>query len=254
MRSRELAVLAGVTVRALRHYHQVGVLDEPPRSANGYREYAVHDLVRVLRIKRLAALGIPLSQVSAVLDDTTDSGSVLDDLDRDLQERITQLSMRRELLARIRGGQLSADVPVEVGPYLAMIEDAPEIFAAERDNAVLLHHLFSETQAIPSLHAQFEEPQQVERMAHIARRIASLHPGSSNEDLEAVVADLASVLAPTITAFIASASTAPMRLPAATLMNGLWSGLLNPELREVVRRLERRLAESAGQPAPIDGQ
>ncbi|WP_084195160.1 MerR family DNA-binding transcriptional regulator [Streptosporangium amethystogenes] len=37
MNSSELGSLAGVTVRALRHYHQVGVLDEPPRGPNGYR-------------------------------------------------------------------------------------------------------------------------------------------------------------------------------------------------------------------------
>ncbi|EED6225780.1 MerR family DNA-binding transcriptional regulator, partial [Salmonella enterica subsp. enterica serovar Haifa] len=49
MHSNELARLAGVTVRALRHYHQVGILAEPERRSNGYREYDVHDLIRVLR-------------------------------------------------------------------------------------------------------------------------------------------------------------------------------------------------------------
>lgn len=33
-----MARLAGVTVRTLRHYHQVQVLAEPPRTSNGYRE------------------------------------------------------------------------------------------------------------------------------------------------------------------------------------------------------------------------
>lgn len=60
MRSKELADLAGVTVRALRHYHQLGLLPEPPRAKNGYREYGAVDLARVLRIKRLSSLGISL--------------------------------------------------------------------------------------------------------------------------------------------------------------------------------------------------
>ena len=45
MRSGELAALAGVTVRTLRHYHQIGLLPEPERGGNGYRDYDVHDLL-----------------------------------------------------------------------------------------------------------------------------------------------------------------------------------------------------------------
>ncbi|WP_270479843.1 MerR family DNA-binding transcriptional regulator [Collinsella tanakaei] len=51
MKSNELAKLAGVTVRTLRHYHAIGLLDEPPRQANGYRDYRPEDLLRVLRIR-----------------------------------------------------------------------------------------------------------------------------------------------------------------------------------------------------------
>ncbi|HJF65313.1 MAG TPA: MerR family DNA-binding transcriptional regulator [Slackia equolifaciens] len=46
MRSKEVAEFAGVTVRTLRHYHQLGILPEPPRSANGYREYGAVDVAR----------------------------------------------------------------------------------------------------------------------------------------------------------------------------------------------------------------
>ncbi len=50
MRSRKPASLAGVTVRTIRHYHQIDLLAEPPRDANGYRRYGVQHLVRLLRI------------------------------------------------------------------------------------------------------------------------------------------------------------------------------------------------------------
>lgn len=40
MRSGELAELAGVSVRTLRHYHRIGLLPEPPRTSAGYRTYA----------------------------------------------------------------------------------------------------------------------------------------------------------------------------------------------------------------------
>ena len=68
MRSSEVARLAGVTVRALRHYHAIGLLPEPARSDNGYRDYDIDDLVRVLRVKRLASLGFPLERVGGMLE------------------------------------------------------------------------------------------------------------------------------------------------------------------------------------------
>ena len=35
----QLATYAGVTVRAVRHYHHVGLLPEPSRDGSGYRTY-----------------------------------------------------------------------------------------------------------------------------------------------------------------------------------------------------------------------
>ena len=69
VKSNELAKLAGVTVRTLRHYHAIGLLDEPPRQANGYRDYRPEDPLRVLRIRQLASLGFPLDQVAGMLDE-----------------------------------------------------------------------------------------------------------------------------------------------------------------------------------------
>ena len=36
LRSGDVAKLAGVTVRTLRHYRRIGLLPEPPRDDNGY--------------------------------------------------------------------------------------------------------------------------------------------------------------------------------------------------------------------------
>ena len=63
MRSKEMAKLAGVSVRTLRHYHSLGLMPEPERSANGYRDYSPADLARLLRIKRLASLGLDRKSV-----------------------------------------------------------------------------------------------------------------------------------------------------------------------------------------------
>ena len=43
-----------MTVRAIRHYHQRGLLAEPARDASGYRRYDGHAVVELIRIKTLA--------------------------------------------------------------------------------------------------------------------------------------------------------------------------------------------------------
>lgn len=50
----ELAALAGVSPRAIRHYHRVGVLPEPARSPSGYRLYDCDDVDRLLALRALA--------------------------------------------------------------------------------------------------------------------------------------------------------------------------------------------------------
>ena len=46
--TRELAELAGTTVKSVRYYHQLRLLDEPARLTNGYKQYEVRHLVRLL--------------------------------------------------------------------------------------------------------------------------------------------------------------------------------------------------------------
>ena len=58
---------AGTTPRAIRHYHRLGLLPEPARRANGYRDYSLADLARLLRIRWLADNGVPLGSISAML-------------------------------------------------------------------------------------------------------------------------------------------------------------------------------------------
>ena len=63
----EVARLAGVTPRTVRHYHATGLLPEPPRDSSGYRRYSSRDAITLIRAVRLRALGMPLPQVAARL-------------------------------------------------------------------------------------------------------------------------------------------------------------------------------------------
>jgi DNA-binding transcriptional MerR regulator len=65
----EVAELAGVTVRLLHHYDEIGVLSPSGRSDAGYRLYSHADLERLQEILIWRALGFPLGEIGALLDD-----------------------------------------------------------------------------------------------------------------------------------------------------------------------------------------
>lgn len=66
---RQVAHLAGITVRTLHHYDALGLLTPAARSAAGYRLYGESDLLRLQQILFFRELGFPLEQVRAILED-----------------------------------------------------------------------------------------------------------------------------------------------------------------------------------------
>lgn len=64
----QVAQLAGTTVRTVRHYHQTGLLPEPPRSPNGYRQYRGSDLSRLHQIRQLSELGLALADIRRLVN------------------------------------------------------------------------------------------------------------------------------------------------------------------------------------------
>src|SRR5947209_13231070 len=67
----QVARVAGVSVRTLHHYHQIGLLAPSGHSRAGYREYAEADLERLQRVLFYRELGFPLEEIVTVLADPT---------------------------------------------------------------------------------------------------------------------------------------------------------------------------------------
>jgi DNA-binding transcriptional MerR regulator len=111
--TREIAELAGTSLRAVRHYHEVGLLAEPERRANGYKQYGVAHLIRVLRIKRLTDLGFSLSQIADMGDADDHPDDALRALDAELAATIERLQLARVELALIMRQSLPTDLPPE---------------------------------------------------------------------------------------------------------------------------------------------
>ena len=137
----ELASYAGVTIRAVRHYHQVGLLPEPERNASGYRTYDANAVVRLIRIRTLAEAGVPLARVQELLDaDATAFAEGTAQIDRDLRAQIRGIQEHRRRIAQLATGD-SLAVPDEVADYLDRVRaiGAPEsLIEAERDAWILV--------------------------------------------------------------------------------------------------------------------
>ena len=65
----EVARFAGVTVRTLHHYDEIGLLRPSGRSSAGYRQYGPADLARLQQILCYRELGFDLDKIAAILDD-----------------------------------------------------------------------------------------------------------------------------------------------------------------------------------------
>jgi DNA-binding transcriptional MerR regulator len=114
----QLAAHVGVTVRAIRYYHQRGLLAEPVRDRSGYRRYDAQAVIALIRIKTLADAGVPLNRVRQLLDShPAQFASAVAKIDQTLQDRIRDLEQLRGQLAGLMAGERLV-LPAEVTDLL----------------------------------------------------------------------------------------------------------------------------------------
>ena len=131
MRTSELAGRAGVNSETLRYYERRGLLDEPPRTSGGYRDYpdAAVELLRF--VKRAQELGFTLDEVEELLHldgggpEGCDAARALAETRKaDLEARIADLQRMRDSLAELVA---TCDLPRDerTCPLLAGIATRP---------------------------------------------------------------------------------------------------------------------------------
>ena len=96
----EVATATGLTVRALHHYDQIGLVVPSARTSGGHRLYTSADLVLLYEVTAMRQLGLSLEQVGILLAERTDVGRVIDQqLEHvDRQIRMAQ-RLRKQLIA-----------------------------------------------------------------------------------------------------------------------------------------------------------
>lgn len=187
-----LAAYAGVTVRAVRHYHRIGLLPEPERDHSDYRTYDAAAVVRLIRIRTLAEAGVPLARVRELLDaDPATFAAGTHEIDRRLRAQIRTLQEHRASIARLGSSETLA-LPPEVLDYLDRLRaiGAPEeMIAPEREAWILMAARWPEQ--IPAMMAdkvaQLEDPEVV-RLYRLLGRLAQ------DWQDEALLAETADVL------------------------------------------------------------
>jgi MerR family transcriptional regulator, thiopeptide resistance regulator len=144
----QAAAFAGVTVKTVRHYHRLGLLDEPRRDGSGYRRYGPADLLRLVQVRTLAAAGVPLAEIGALLDADPDRfAAALVDVEQRLDDRIDELIARRDMLRRLATGDralLPDNVLAKLDRVAADFGLTPDDVTMAREGLVLIRALVPE--------------------------------------------------------------------------------------------------------------
>ncbi|WP_110588987.1 MerR family transcriptional regulator [Microbacterium suaedae] len=252
MRSSDLASRAGITVRTLRHYHQIGLLAEPARSSNGYRDYDTHALVRVLRIRRLAALGFSLPQIAAILDgNDPPSDAVFDALDTEYAAQIEHLTRQRELLAHLRRYGAFPDLPPEIAAFHSVLRDSglpAGAAATDRDHTLLLMHLIGPEgkDYLTSIYELLSRPDRASAVAAALTAWASLDGESTSDEIMHLADELIDLFLPVI-AELAALTTGLADFPMARerIFQQHTTNYLTPAQQTVLDKVRAGLAHSA---------
>jgi DNA-binding transcriptional MerR regulator len=153
-------------VRAVRHYHQIGLLPEPERDASGYRRYGALAVVSLIKIRTLADAGVPLSQIRQMLEaDASTFAEAVQRIDSHLRDEIERLETSRKQIAQLAAGD-SLALPPEVVSYLDRLREigvSERMVEGERDGWILVAARWPERipEVMAAKFAQLDDPQLV---------------------------------------------------------------------------------------------
>ncbi|WDG28139.1 MerR family transcriptional regulator [Streptomyces sp. CA-278952] len=236
--TREMAELAGTSLRAVRHCHDIGLLDGPERFSSGYEQYGVSHPVRLLRIKRLAALGFSLSRIADMRD-----GPDADPVPRDLpaldEESAAAIERLRHARAEV-GAHMRRTATTDLPLRLASVDGTAELPDPDRSLVTVLGTVLGPSGMDAYADSLREKPQPV------ARDLDEL-PADADEPARRTLAEC---LVPYVRGLRAKhpglsdlASDAPRgRQHTARTIGKAMTDLYNPPQFDVMRRLHTLLS------------
>jgi DNA-binding transcriptional MerR regulator len=247
---KKVAELVGVTQRTVRYYHQIGLLDEP-RRFRGALVYSPEHLLRLLRIRRLQAMGLSLDDVADVLNDPAGQRSrrILVDLDRALADRAAEIQGQRRSLKAMEQTNAPVDTLPEFARYIAALNrvGAADVATA---NALVGDIVagFGDSVEADSLGRLLDDTVDyppIDRLADLEERLRAVGPTSSEREIAALALDYGQALVDLYDNFSSASGEAPSWLPDGSmdaLLEVLTGTAVNDGQRNVLSRAVTVLA------------
>ncbi len=235
----EVARLAGVSPRTVRHYHAIGLLPEPSRDPMGYRRYGSHDAITLVRAVRLRAVGMPLPQVAAQLADSSDDGGSgsLRALADEIDQEIERLAGTRDRLRELAASE-AFDQPVKALTRAlrdsGLIGPNDELRTGQEWAAALLDavHPQGMSGVLSQTSGLLNDPAAAAEFITLLERFRRLRPRAADAEVDVLAQQLAAIL----TRFVDGAALAD-----AELLDKVFADRLNPAQRRFMRQLRTQM-------------
>ncbi len=98
----QLAKKAKVKKETIRYYERRGLLNKPPRTESGYRQYSQDAVSRIMFIKRAQELGFSLKEISELLSLRVDKHTTCGDFKNMAEVKISEVEEKVRSLNQIK--------------------------------------------------------------------------------------------------------------------------------------------------------
>lgn len=97
----EVARKTGIGVESVRFYEKSGLIDEPPRTESGYRQYPATTVARIRFIRRAKELGFTLKEIKDLLYLRLDPATTCEDVRQMAEEKLGNVRAKIQSLKGI---------------------------------------------------------------------------------------------------------------------------------------------------------
>lgn len=210
--------------------------------------------MQLLRIKRLASLGFPLSRIGEVLAelDATPpedaSAGSLDELDRELTLQIEQLQEKRRTIAQLKAENLSPDLPVRFSRVLRNISCEKRLITgfddADRAVVLLAGNLYTDRDVseLEDITQALDNQGLIDAIRQLDERCMALAPDAPESERAQLVQDSVNAMQP-LFAHLSRENWLRPPTEGELLLEQVSSDSLNPAQRDVTERITRYIED-----------
>ncbi len=98
----KVAKCAGIGIETIRFYERKELIDPPPRSASGYRQYPETTIQRLRFIRRAKELGFSLKEIKELLEFHADPLATCGDIKQRAERKLADINKRIDDLEKMR--------------------------------------------------------------------------------------------------------------------------------------------------------